>query len=76
MRASLDRLGEKLAHRQGGDGAEQAQAAWLSEAILNRNRDELALMAAADKSFEPPPGMPIGDGGEACWFCETVGLRN
>jgi hypothetical protein len=73
VRLALDRLATRLAHRAGGDEAEQAQAAWLSGLILNRSRDELAELAATEKGFDPPPGMPIGDGGEACWFCEAVG---
>jgi hypothetical protein len=76
VRLTLDRLAARLAHRTGGDSAEQAQAAWLSGMILNPGRDELAALAAADKGFEAPPGMPIGDGGEACWFCEGLSAHD
>jgi hypothetical protein len=72
VRAVLDGLAERLARRQGGDAADLAQARYLADLISNRARDELAALAAADKDFEPPPGMPIGDGGEACWFCEAL----
>jgi hypothetical protein len=72
VRGELNLLGESLSRRRGGDVAEQAQAAWLAGLITDRSRDLLAQMAAADKSFDPPPGMPIGDGGEACWFCEAA----
>jgi hypothetical protein len=75
VRGELNLLGETLSHRRGGDVAGQAQAAWLSGLILDRSRDALAQMAAADKGFDPPPGMPIGDGGEACWFCDGAGAR-
>ncbi len=76
VRGELNLLGETLSRRRGGDVAEQAQAAWLAGVILDRSRDLLVQMAAADKGFDPPPGMPIGDGGEACWFCEGIEGRD
>jgi hypothetical protein len=76
VRAALDRLGERLGRRQGGDAADEAQAAWLSGIIRDRGPDGLARLAASDKAYAPPPGMPIGDGGEACWFCEGVAAHD
>ncbi|MDE2357527.1 MAG: hypothetical protein KGL69_12320, partial [Alphaproteobacteria bacterium] len=69
-RARLDRLGADLSHRSGGDPAEMAQASWLSDLILDKAPGALARLVAADRTYEPPPGMPIGDGDETCWFCE------
>ena len=74
VRAALDGLATRLAQRRDGDPAERAQASWLSGLILDRSRDELAELAASDKAFEPPPGMPIGSDGEACWFCEAPSI--
>jgi hypothetical protein len=73
VRSQLDALAERLGHRQGGDAADVAQAHAIAQLISNRARDELTALAAGDKGFEPPPGMPIGDGGgEACWFCDVL----
>jgi hypothetical protein len=49
------------------------QARELARLISNPARDELVALAAGDKGFEPPPGMPIGEEGEACWFCDVLG---
>ncbi len=67
-RLELDRLGEALAHRTSEDPAEQAQAAWLKDLILDKAKGGLAQLA--DAAYEPPPGMPIGADGETCWFCD------
>ncbi|HSZ51450.1 MAG TPA: zinc-dependent metalloprotease [Caulobacteraceae bacterium] len=72
VKARLDQLAETLARRQTGDPADIAQDHYLARAITNPARDELASLAAADKGFEPPPGMPIGEAGEACWFCDAL----
>jgi hypothetical protein len=72
VKARLEALAETLERRQGGDPADLAQDRYLAEAILNPARDELAVLAASDKGFEPPPGMPIGEAGEACWFCDAL----
>jgi hypothetical protein len=72
VRARLNQLAEALGRRQSGDPADLAQARYLAQAISNPARDELAALVAADKGFEPPPGMPIGEAGEACWFCDVL----
>lgn len=72
VRTRLDQLGEALGRRQAGDPADLAQDRYLAQAIANPARDELAALAAGDKGFEPPPGMPIGEAGEACWFCDVL----
>jgi hypothetical protein len=74
VRARLDQLAGTLAAGKAADPADRAQHLYLSEAISNPARDELAALAAADKDFEPPPGMPIGEAGEACWFCDALPL--
>jgi hypothetical protein len=73
VHASLDALAERLARSRSSDPADVAQAHDLARLISNPARDELAALAAGDKGFEPPPGMPIGEGGEACWFCDVPG---
>jgi hypothetical protein len=72
VRARLDQLAGSLATRKAADPADRAQDLYLAQAISNPARDELAALAAADKDFEPPPGMPIGEAGEACWFCDAL----
>ena len=74
VRAALDSLGHRLAARTGGDAADVAQAKYLSGIILNTARDDLAALAETDSKREvtPPPGTPIGAGGEDCWFCEAA----
>ena len=75
VRSALDGIGRRLATRTGGDAADVAQARYLSALLLDRSRDELAVLAQTDKARDiaPPPGMPIGgDGGEDCWFCEQL----
>ncbi len=64
---------ERLAHSKSSDPADVAQAHDLARLISNPARDELTALAPGDKGFEPPPGMPIGEGGEACWFCDVLG---
>jgi hypothetical protein len=72
VRGALDSLADRLARRTTGDPADLVQDRYLARLIANPARDDLAALAADDKDFEPPPGMPIGDGGESCWFCDTL----
>ncbi len=80
-RAALDWLGRRLAQEKTGDLDDLAQARGLSEILLNHAQDELGALIESEIRSDPrpPPGMPIGggsagaDGGENCWFCETLG---
>jgi Met-zincin/Domain of unknown function (DUF5117) len=77
IKATLTHLGQRLAATKAGDPADLAQAQYYADLILNPSRDGLAAIAAADtrRALEPPPGMPIGSGGddgEDCWYCESV----
>ena len=84
IRASLETLGRRLEATKTGAPADLAQAHYYARLILNPSQDGLAAIVAADahRALEPPPGMPIGDGGEldqgqggdGCWFCEAVSL--
>jgi hypothetical protein len=71
VRAALDDLGQRLASRKASDPADRAQAHDLAKLLMAPDRDGVMALVAADKGYEPPPGMPIGEGGEACWFCEA-----
>jgi hypothetical protein len=80
IKAALEGLGQRLSLMKTGDPADIAQARYYARLILNPNMDGLAAIAAADtrRALEPPPGMPIGEGGdqgEACWFCEAVSFE-
>ena len=77
LKATLTGLGQRLAATKAGDPADIAQARYYADLILNPSRDGAAAIAAADtrRQLEPPPGMPIGEGGdqgEDCWYCESV----
>jgi hypothetical protein len=72
VRGALDSLADRVARRTTGDPADLVQDRYLARLISNPARDDLAALAADDKDSEPPPGMPIGDGGESCWFCDAL----
>ena len=71
--ATLASIARRLGQGRATDAADQAQARFLSAAILSPTPGALSALAEADRrrAYQPPPGMPIGgEAGEDAWFGE------
>ncbi len=77
IHAALESLARRLEATKTGAPADLAQARYYARLILNPSQDGLAAIAASDtrRGLEPPPGMPIGQQDDGCWFCEAVSFE-
>ena len=72
INAALTKLASRLAAQRTTNEADMAQAQNLAAILREPGSPRLLRMIEADKSNAPqePPGAPIGEDDEECWFCE------
>jgi hypothetical protein len=69
VRAALVQLGQQLAKPRRGSPEDLAAAQYYAELLSNPTSERLkALIDKGHARPGPPPGMPIGGGGEDDWF--------
>jgi hypothetical protein len=66
----LHRLALRLQTDQAPDDEDRAQNGYLAKLLLDQDETARQRLLDAGRSAPPaPPGMPIGGGGEDCWYC-------
>jgi hypothetical protein len=69
IEAALVDLGRRLQAQKHGDAEDRAQARFYADILLSPNPERLKGLVERDAGHAaPPPGMPIGAGGEDDWF--------